>query len=228
MSSREIMLAKIRNSLGRGPLGGDAIQAIEKRLKNPTPNTIPARGQGGAKERAATFSKMASQCDCTVDLLNDVSEIPGALKTYLETNNQPMAIRVAPVADLQDIPWDEEPALVVNYGNAEETDHVGLISAWGGVAESGTIVALSGPQNPTALNFLPDTFVALLYSKKIASNYEEAWSRVRSESNQDNFMPRTVNWITGPSRTADIEQTLLLGVHGPRRVHILLLDNEKS
>jgi L-lactate dehydrogenase complex protein LldG len=39
------------------------------------------------------------------------------------------------------------------------------------------------------------------------------------------LMPRTVNWITGPSRTADIEQTLLLGAHGPQRLHILIVND---
>ncbi len=226
MPSRDIMLANIRKSLKRGPLEAEAVQALEHRLANPTANTIPSRGQGDLKERAATFAKMATQCDCTLDHLTEVQQIPAAIKVYLENTNQPKAVRAAPVALLQEIPWANEASLTVNFGNAEDADHVGLIAAWGGVAESGTVVALSGPQNPTALNFLPDTFIVLLRTADISGNYEETWSRIRSESNQANFMPRTVNWITGPSRTADIEQTLLLGVHGPRRVHIMLLDDE--
>ena len=62
---------------------------------------------------------------------------------------------------------------------------------------------------------------------RIVGAYEDAWQRLRGQFGSG-VMPRVVNWITGPSRTADIEQTLLLGAHGPKRLHILLIDGNEA
>ena len=92
-------------------------------------------------------------------------------------------------------------------------------------AETGTLVLASGPESPTTLNFLPDTHIAVLLAETIVGAYEATWSAVRAA---DGPLPRVVNWITGPSRTADIEQTLLIGIHGPRRQHIVLIDGQDT
>jgi L-lactate dehydrogenase complex protein LldG len=81
----------------------------------------------------------------------------------------------------------------------------------------------SGPDNPTTLNFLPDTHIVVVNAKDIAPDYETLWQRLR-ESYGAGAMPRAVNWITGPSRSADIEQTLILGAHGPRRLHVIVVE----
>ena len=94
--------------------------------------------------------------------------------------------------------------------------------AFGAAAESGTLMLVSGPDNPTTLNFLPDTHVVVLDAKDVAGDYETLWRRVR-EKFGEGTMPRTVNLITGPSRSADIEQTLILGAHGPRRLHVMVV-----
>jgi L-lactate dehydrogenase complex protein LldG len=80
---------------------------------------------------------------------------------------------------------------------------------------------LSGPEHPTTLNMMPDTHIVVLRADQVVGSYEDGWDAVRR---RDKEMPRTVNFITGPSRTGDIEQTLQLGAHGPRRLHILLID----
>jgi len=121
------------------------------------------------------------------------------------------------------IPWSNEPLLSVATGQAEGADAVGVTGVFGGVAETGTLVMLSGPEHPTTLNFLPDTHIAVVSVDQIAGTYEEIWAKLR-DSLGHGKMPRVVNWITGPSRTADIEQTLLLGAHGPLRLHILIID----
>jgi L-lactate utilization protein LutC len=87
------------------------------------------------------------------------------------------------------------------------------------VAETGSLVLLSSPQTPTRLNFLPDHFLCVLQAERVVPYLEDAWQLIRTEHGT---MPRTVNLVTGPSRTADIEQTLQLGAHGPRRLHVLL------
>ncbi len=82
----------------------------------------------------------------------------------------------------------------------------------------------SGPSGPTTLNFLPETNVVVLPMDRMVGAYEEAWDLLRDRFGSET-MPRTVNFISGPSRTADIEQTIQLGAHGPRRLHIILVGN---
>jgi L-lactate dehydrogenase complex protein LldG len=90
------------------------------------------------------------------------------------------------------------------------------------VAETGTLVLVSGPDNPTTLNLLPDTHIVMIDADDIAGDYEAVWRRVRDTYGAGQA-PRTVNLVTGPSRSADIEQTLILGAHGPRALHIFVV-----
>ena len=101
-------------------------------------------------------------------------------------------------------------------------DLAAVSHAFGAVAESGTLMLVSGADNPTTLNFLPDTHMVVVDAKDVAGDYESLWRRLR-EKFGDGLMPRTVNLITGPSRSADIEQTLILGAHGPRRLHVMVV-----
>ena len=80
----------------------------------------------------------------------------------------------------------------------------------------------SGPEHPVTLNLLPDTHIVVLREGDIVGGYEDVWARLRARYGKDR-MPRTVNTITGPSRTGDIEQTIELGAHGPRRMHIVVV-----
>jgi len=82
----------------------------------------------------------------------------------------------------------------------------------------------SGVENPTTLNFLPETHIVVLAGKDLVGDYEAAWAKLRGPYGKG-VLPRTVNMITGPSRSADIEQTLLLGAHGPRKLHVIVVGN---
>jgi L-lactate dehydrogenase complex protein LldG len=115
-----------------------------------------------------------------------------------------------------------ERMLSVNTGAAESGDLVAISHAFGAVAETGTLVLASGRANPTTLNFLPDTHIVVVDRDEVAGDYETVWQRLREEFG-GRTMPRVVNWITGPSRSADIEQTLVLGAHGPRRLHVIVV-----
>ena len=115
-------------------------------------------------------------------------------------------------------------------GIAQGSDSASISRAFGGVAETGTLVFLSGPENPTTLNFVPPIHIAVIAATDIDGDYEAVWARLRAQFGPESadFMPRTVNWITGPSRTADIEQTLLLGAHGPQQLHIIIVDDPET
>jgi L-lactate dehydrogenase complex protein LldG len=119
------------------------------------------------------------------------------------------------------MPWGQT-ALDVSAGRSDGGDPNAVSHAFGGVAESGTLAMLSGPDNPTTLNFLPDNHIVIVSAADVAGDYETIWQRLRERLGKGT-LPRTVNLITGPSRSADIEQTLLLGAHGPRTLHIIIV-----
>ncbi|MBK8742610.1 MAG: lactate utilization protein C, partial [Betaproteobacteria bacterium] len=97
---------------------------------------------------------------------------------------------------------------------------LGITGAWCAIAETGTVVVLSGADTPTGTTLLPDTHIAVVPATRLVSGMEEMFALLRAERGR---LPRAINMISGPSRTGDIEQTIVLGAHGPFRVHILLL-----
>ncbi len=107
-------------------------------------------------------------------------------------------------------------------GRAEGSDVVSLQHGFAGIAETGTLMLPSAPERPTTLNLLAETALVLLRASRVVGAYEEAWDLLRGELGA---LPRNVMLVTGVSRSADIEQTLELGAHGPRRLHVLLVDD---
>jgi L-lactate dehydrogenase complex protein LldG len=222
MSGREAVLGKVRRALG---VSGDeptrkAIVAAE--LGEPRPNLIPARGNLDRKGRIALFCQMAERVSATTERLVSPDDVPMAVGAYLRAHNLPMQVRNGADLVLASLPWEREPHLERLSGASDGRDAVALSRAFGGVAESGTLMLLSGEDNPTTLNFLPDTHLVVLFADDIAGDYEAVWQRIREDYGPGK-LPRTVNLITGPSRSADIEQTLILGAHGPRALHILVV-----
>ncbi len=134
---------------------------------------------------------------------------------------------MAPDPWLGSLGWERQPLLAIRRGKAEPSDEVGVTVAFSAIAETGTLMLLSGPETPTTLNLLPETHIVVLRESQIVGAYEEAWARLRLARGGEGgavAMPRTVNFITGPSRSADIEQQLQMGAHGPRRLHIVLVE----
>lgn len=220
------MLADIREALGRGSLPAEEWAALERRLQYPRANVVPARGQRVGAERIALFIAEAERVSATTERLEDWSRVPAAVTGYLRTRNLPMRVRAASDPQFARFSWADERALAVTTGAAEAEDLVSVTSAFAGIAETGTLMLLSGPASPTSLNFLPADHLVAIARDRIVGTYEDAWSLLRAEVGVGIALPRVVNWITGPSRTADIEQTLLLGVHGPRRLHIMVIDGD--
>ena len=231
VSGRDAILGSIRRSLGRGPLDETARAALDERLAKPAPNLVPARTDIPQGERVALFTSMAEAVFATVDRVSGPDAVPGAVADYLAQHNLPPALVMAPDPALDAYPWGERPMLAIRRGRAEEADRVGVTGAVMGFAETGTLMMTSGPDHPSTLNFVPENHVVVLPAEKIGGAYEEGWAHLRAEGEpgaDGGFMPRTVNLVTGPSRTADIEQTIALGAHGPRRLHIVIVDGDES
>ncbi len=225
--ARAAILGRLKTALKRDSRPPDAARA---RLETPPENLVPARGRV-APDKIGLFIQEAERVEATVARLATLDALPAAVAEYLAHHNLPTGLRVSP--SLADAGWPSQPLLAVSGGRAAGLDAVGVSRAFGAVAETGTLVFLSGPDNPTTVNFLPPTHIAVVAAADIAGSYEEVWRRVRgiaalselSPGPGKTQLPRTVNWITGPSRTADIEQTLLLGAHGPQRLHIVVFDD---
>ena len=121
------------------------------------------------------------------------------------------------------------PMLEIARGKPSGEEGVGVTSALAAVAETATLMIASGARSPATMNFLPDTHVVVLPASRVVGPLEDAWDRLRAASPvklEAAAMPRTVNLVTGPSRTGDIEQKLEMGAHGPRRQHILIVEDE--
>jgi L-lactate dehydrogenase complex protein LldG len=222
---RDQILGGIRARLGRGQLDPAIRAALEARLAAHRRNLVPARAAAlDHAAQVALFVAMAEEVDATVARVATAAEVPGAVADYLSRQNLPARLVMTPDPRLNDIPWDARPLLEIRKGRAEDGDAAGITASFAAIAETGTLMLLSGPESPTRNNFLPDTHVVVLRASQVVAAYEDGWDRLRATG----AMPRTVNFITGPSRTGDIEQRLVLGAHGPRRLHIVLIDDAES
>ena len=221
MSAREEILGRVRARLPKAP--DEARRAaVEMRIARHPRNLIPARGQGDIEHRIRVFTEMMLAVGGTVEVVDDINDVPHHVAEYLRNGNLPAVVRRGSDPLLAKLPWHRGGTLDVTEGPAVDEDRASISHAFAGVAESGTIVQVSGADNPTTLNFLPEAHIVLLESSALFASYEEAWSKLRDAMGPGN-MPRTVNMISGPSRTADIEQTIVRPAHGPKNMHVIIV-----
>ncbi len=231
-ASREAILGEIRRSLKRGPLNAERETELRALVAAHRRNLVPARAAAlDDAARLDLFVKMAEAVQTTVARLSSSGDVPQAVANYLAGENLPAELVMAPDPSLDEIPWAMRPLLRIRRGRAEAADAVSLTPCFAAIAETGTLMLTSGAHTPTTLNFLPDTHIVVVYADQVVATYEDGWDRLRegmAPAAGEAFLPRVVNFITGPSRTGDIEQRIVLGAHGPRRLHILLVENRKA
>lgn len=229
--SRDAILSAIRRGLKRGPLPPDQAAMLKGRLAAHPRHIIPARSRLPRPEQVSLFVRNVEKEFGTVARLPDLSAVPAAIAEYLAQQNLPPALVAAPHPEIAGLNWADRPLLQVEHRAARDTDAVSFQHAFAAIAETGTLMFPSARERPTTLNILAETEIVLLRASRIVGAYEDAWDLLRAE-NEDartgGFMPRNVMLVTGPSRSADIEQTLELGAHGPRRLHVLLVEDDPS
>ena len=225
-SSRQYILDRVRAAKKDMLATTDPVGAAE-RLQRHAVNLVPERGNLDKIARLNLFKEEAEKVNASVVQLGSADKVPREVARFLKESNIPPKIKMAP--RLKDLPWSST-LLETDSGIADRDDAVSVTSAFAGVAETGTLVTISGADTPTTLNFLPLTNIAIVEAGKIYGDYEQAFAKLRQINPEKqapiDYMPRTLNFITGPSRSADIEQTLLLGAHGPQRLHIIIVDDE--
>ncbi len=220
-ASRDAILGRVRGALGRigtGETARAAAQAyVAEHAQGPRP-AMPA-------DLTTRFLQRATDMASTVERLDDVVLVPKAIARYLDALQLPPAL--AAQKSHEGICWPEfadldwaGAGLRIEARPTVGNDRLGVTGCFCAIAETGTLVFLSGADTPTATMLLPDTHVAVVRADRIVSGMEEAFALIRSELTT---MPRAVNMVSGPSRTGDIEQTIVLGAHGPYRVHLLLI-----
>ena len=213
MSSREDILGRVRAKLGRATraqnAGVDVVAA-----------TLAARHLGPrspiSADLLARFRQKSEALSTTVDVVAEWREIPAAVARYLAAQGLSMQVVGWPLLRGHD--WSGNG---IQYAAraAQDADAVGVTGCFCALAETGTLMLLSGAETPASVSLLPETHVAVLPASRIVGGMEDAWNLARTELGA---LPRAVNFISGPSRTGDIEQTIVLGAHGPYRVHVII------
>lgn len=223
MSARDAILSRVRSQLTRQ--GGDETArtaAVATRLQSAPKGIIPARGQLPDAERVTLFSAMAEKLSATIEHLPSCEAVPEAVASYLRQRNLPASLRMGDDERLAAMPWQEQRALRVKRGASDGNDEVGLSHATAAIAETGTLVMVSGKDNPTTINFLPEHHIVVVDAADIAGDLEAVLAKIRKRYGKGE-MPRTLNLISGPSRSGDVEQKIILGAHGPRALHIIVV-----
>jgi len=220
--ARTAVLAKLRTALDRDEAAeAKAVARVEAWLAERHPEHVPARGQLAPEDRIGLFIEQARKVQTDIERVTGAEAVPAAVARYLRRHNLPQKIVMAPDPTLDEAGWESQPLLRIRRGTADDADQIGLTLATAGVAETGTLLLASSSARPTLLAFLPETCIAVLPTDRIVGAYEQAIDLHRDETGT---LPRSLNFVTGPSRTGDIAQQLELGAHGPRRLLVVLVD----
>ena len=214
MSLRDAMLARIRERQGKSAAPApDELDAVRGHIAAHPRSPAPRE----AWEPVTRFRERAVALASTSDDAAAMTDVPALVARYLRERNLPM--KAVCWRELAELEWAAS-GIVVETRSARGDDLVGITGAFCAIAETGTLMTLSGPDTPPSVSLLPETHIAVVHQSQVVRSMEDAWQRLRAD---ERGMPRAVNFISGPSRTADIEQTVTLGAHGPYRVHIILV-----
>lgn len=211
MSARERILERIRVSRLAGGVPEHGNPARSGQQVHPRPRV--------AADLIAVFRDNALKLSTTISTAESMHAVPAVAAEYLRSHG--LTFNAVCWQDLAALDW---PAcgMQVEARAARDSDLVGITGVACAIAETGTLMVTSGARTPATASLLPETHIAVVRCSQIVPAMEEAWKLLRPDGVDG--MPRAVNFISGPSRTADIEQTVTLGAHGPYRVHVILID----
>ena len=212
-AAKERILGAVRRSLRRaGPLPESVRDGLDRRLAAPIPNPKPVL----AEEPVSLFVRKANAVHTRISMVSALTGVSEVVVRHIEDHGLGDAIVVAP--ELEGVRWSNR--LAVERRAARGSDQLSVTGAFAGIAETGSVMLLSGPESPTTLNFLPEDHIVVLRESRIVAHLEDAWALLRKERGS---VPRTVNLICGPSKTGDVELVILEGAHGPRRFHVVVV-----
>jgi L-lactate dehydrogenase complex protein LldG len=170
----------------------------------------------------AQFASLAEAESASVQLLPSLDRVAVAVRDYLKMHRLPARLIVA-----SNVPGLDWSGLEVSSGPISTDGDAVCTACYAGIAEAGALVMLSGSAHPTEFNFLAETHLVILHGHNIVPSFEHFWTKLEADGLAAN-MPRMMNFIVGPSRTADLGVPSKLGAHGPARLHILIIDEESD
>lgn len=220
MNSREDILGRIRTRLERSQANALSGRAALDNHLSARPQGPRPKSDGDLLQR---FREKAELSSSTVEIVAGSAGVPPAIARYLM--EQKLAPRALCWPELTGLPW-QAAGIAVEARAATGNDLLGITGCCCAIAETGTLALCSGPATPAATSLLPETHIAIVPASRILPGMEEAWQLIRREQTTGRGLPRAINFISGPSRTGDIELTIVLGVHGPYRVHIVIVRGE--
>lgn len=213
LSSRDLVLGRIRGALNaRGDV--DVI-ALKQRISSPPRWTRPAFDG----DDVARFVQKAKANLSSVEFVATLADVGNAVNAILQFQGTPRDVSIAP--GLAHVAWPEH--WTVNFGTGRPVEHVAITDATAGIAETGSVVMCSEAGRPGGLNFLPELHVAVLHKADIVHHLEDIWPKIRALP----VWPRAVNIISAPSRTADVAQIVVRPAHGPKSLHIIIVEAEQ-
>jgi L-lactate utilization protein LutC len=211
MSARERILGRLK----RGEAAGREAEVAARLAAHPA-GPVPAQGSAEGPARVAQFVAKAEGAAATVSRIAEIGELPAALAEELRNRNLPAAVRHGAEPLFRGLDWG---TVETSQGVGRIEEPATLSRAEFGLAETGTLVLASGADNPVTLTFLGETHFVVLREDDICGGFDDFWAAWRARG----LDPRTVNMVTGPSRSADIGQVLQLGAHGPVALHIFVM-----
>jgi L-lactate dehydrogenase complex protein LldG len=214
-AAREQVLANIRSALARGELDKAKLADLRERIDRHPRHIEPAFSEPPRQR----FQQKLEAAEASFVVLDTLAEVTVEVERYLDACAAPKHLVTSGDEWLAALEWPE--SIELRPWLAKSDAKVSLTAAHCGIAETGTLLLVSGEHKPTSLNFLPDYHIVVLTAEQLLLRMEDAWDSLRTSFAQ---MPRTVNFISGPSKTADVEQTVEYGAHGPRYLHVILVD----
>ena len=175
MTARDEILASVRRSLHVSGDEAPRRAAVAARLAQAPIGIVPARGQGDAAARIATFKAEAARAAATISEAPSADDVPIEIARWLREGNMPATLRMGADPRLAAMPW-AATTIEVSHGPSDGYDLNAVSAAFAAVAETGTLALVSGVENPTTLNFLPENHIAVVFADDVVGDFE---SRVR-------------------------------------------------
>lgn len=189
--------------------------------KNPN-HLIPKRAEGNQEKIVVNFIHQARLAGTDVIKCTKCNVAEKINRWLLDCTVEKLNCSADNI--VKDLFSSKETHAKLTFGESNINDQASLTSALVGIAETGTLMLYSSVKSPTLNAFLPDYHLVLLSTRNIVGSYEKAWVKLKKLFPKT--LPRNVNLITGPSRSADIEQTLLMGAHGPKELILFLINDD--
>ena len=206
--ARDRILQRIKQALGQQR---DYNGAEFRRLLESAP--AAHRDLAEISNPGQVFMQQATAAGARLLEINSASEVPAWLRAS-EMAKHPVTLSSQDT--VQSLDWSGLQITDDYRGEAR----VGVVYAHAAAAETGTLMQHSHAV-PSGLLYLVDTLIVLLNRADIRPRYEDLWADGPQGSAAGT--PRAIHLITGPSRTADVEQTIQVGAHGPRELYIVVL-----